>query len=314
MSRLSKAISTGLGIGLIGLVISITPFGIALEENIGLHMLFKLRGARKVPTDVVVVAMDSASGNRLKLQSSIRKWPRVLHARLIDKLAKKNATVIAFDVFFSEARVPQDDNLFANAIQRAGNVILIENLEKVPYFNSAGIKIENIEIEKSVPPISPLARSALASAPFALPKIPVRLNSYWTFKTSAGEIPTLPVVVFQVFALQVYDEFIDMLKKVRSSDPILLPANKDDILVYKGIKELMLLLKNFFEQNPMAAEEMLAKLKASDIFVTDPKKRQILKSLIRLYQGSNSRYLNFYGPPGTVYTVPYYQLLENEKR
>ena len=67
MSRRSKAIYAGLGIGLIGLFISITSFGMALEENIGLDLLFKMRGARKPPRDVVVVAMESVSENQLKL-------------------------------------------------------------------------------------------------------------------------------------------------------------------------------------------------------------------------------------------------------
>ncbi len=314
MSRRLKAIWAGLGIGLLGLVVSVTPFGIAQEENIGLHLLFKLRGARKAPPDVVVVAMESASINHLKLPSNPTKWPRALHARIIDNIVEKNAAVIAFDIFFSESRSPQDDDRFAKAIQRAGNVVLIEKLNKVPLFNPSGTKMGNVEIEESVPPFLPLAQSALASAPFALPKIPVKLNSYWTFKTSAGDAPSLPVVVFQVFALQVYDELIGLLKKVTPSYPELLPVNRDVIFADKRIKELMRSLKIFFEQNPMAAEDMLAKLKASDIFVTEAKKRQILKSLIRLYQGPNSHFLNFYGPPGTVSTVPYYQLLEDAKR
>jgi len=172
----------------------------------------------------------------------------------------------------------------------------------------------NVKIEESVPPFFPIAKSALASAPFPLPKIPVKLNSYWTFKTSAGDAPTMPVVVFQIFALQVYDELIGLLKKVKSSYPEMLPINKNVIVTEKRTKELILLLKNFFEQNPMVAEEMLSKLEASDILVAEANKRQILKSLIRLYQGSNSHYLNLYGPPGTISTVPYYQLLEDDKR
>ncbi len=77
---------------------------------------------------------------------------------------------------------------------------------------------------------------------------------------------------------------------------------------------LMLRLKFLFEQNPKVAEKMLAKLNTSDIFVANPQKRQLLKSLIHLYQGPKSHYLNFYGPSGTIRTVPYYQLLENEKK
>jgi len=128
MSRYLKAVCAGLGIGLLGLVISATPFGLYLEENFGLHLLFKLRGERKVPADVVVVAMDSASQRVFDFKRGITKWPRSYHARLIDRLTENNAAVIAFDVFFREARSPQDDERFAKAIQRAGNVVLIELL------------------------------------------------------------------------------------------------------------------------------------------------------------------------------------------
>ena len=300
--------------GLLGLAVSVTPLGISVEENIGLHLLFKLRGALKAPPDVVVVAMESASINHLNLPSNPTKWPRSLHARIIEIIAEKKAAVIAFDIFFSEARSPEGDDQFAKAIQRAGNVVLIEKLKKVPLFNPSGIKLNNVEIEESVPPFRPLAASALATAPFALPKIPVKLNSYWTFKTSAGDAPSLPVVVFQAFALQVFDELIGLLKKVAPSYPGRLPVTRDVIVADKRLKELMLSLKNFFQQNPGAAEEMLAKLEDSDQFVAEAKTRQLLKSVIRLYQGPNSRFLNFYGPPGAIATVPYYQLLENGKK
>ena len=303
-----------MGIGLLGLVASVTPVGITLEENMGLHLLFKLRGTRKAPPDVVVVATESASENKLNLPTSLTKWPRSLHARLIDKLADKNAAVIAFDIFFRDSRSPQDDHRLAESIQGAGNIVLVEELEKKILFDDSGKKIDHVEIEKLIPPIPLLAQSALASAPFPLPKTPVQLNSYWAFKTSAGDTPTLPVVVFQIFALQVYDEFMGFLKEVTSASPELLPASKDVIYTDKSIKEVMLRLKLFFEQNPEVAEEMLAKLNTSDIFVAEAKKRQLLKSLIRLYQGPKSHYLNFYGPSGTIHTVPYYRFLEDEKK
>jgi adenylate cyclase len=314
MSRCSKAICAGLGTGLIGIVISVTFFGMALEENFGLHLLFKLRGARKAPPDVVVVATESASENKLKLPTHLTKWPRALHARLIDNLAAKNAAVIVFDIFFGEKRSPEDDHRFAETIQRAGNIVLVAKLVKQIIFDDSGKKVDNVDIEKVIRPIQLFDRPALASAPFPLPKTPVNVNSYWTFKTSAGDTPTLPAVVFHVIALQVYDEFIGLLKELKSYNPELLPANKDVINADISIEEFMLRLKNFFEQNPTVTEKMLAKLNASDIFATETKKRQMLKSLIRLYRGPKSHYLNFYGPPGTITTVPFYQLLEDDKR
>ena len=138
----------------------------------GLHLLFKLRGTRKAPPDVIVVAAESASENKLNLPTSLTKWPRSLHARLIDKLSDKNAAVIAFDIFFRDSRSPQDDHRLAKSIQRAGNIVLVEELEKKILFDDSGKKIDHVEIEMLVPPLPLLAQSALASAPFPLPKTP----------------------------------------------------------------------------------------------------------------------------------------------
>ena len=38
--------------------------------------------------------------------------------------------------------------------------------------------------------------------------------------------------------------------------------------------------------------------------------RHLLESLIKMYGGPTSRYINYYGPPRTVTTIPYYQALQ----
>ena len=58
MSRLFKATIFGFLIGSVGLVISLFQFALNIEENAGLGLLFKLRGARPAPSDVVVVSID----------------------------------------------------------------------------------------------------------------------------------------------------------------------------------------------------------------------------------------------------------------
>jgi len=193
MSRLSKAVTVGLVTGIVGLVASLVPIALDVEENIGLDLLFKLRGAREAPSDVIIVTMDKVSADNLNLQAEPDKWPRSLHARLIENLVKEGATVIGFDIIFDEARSVEDDNLFAEAIRNAGNVVLCECLKKetVPLTDEDGASKVDLNIERLVPPIPPLARSAIALAPFPLPKVPVKVSQYWTFKTAAGDKPTL---------------------------------------------------------------------------------------------------------------------------
>src|SRR5512136_111714 len=112
MSRLSKAIILGLLTGVVGLGVGLTPFGLDLEENIGLDLLFTLRGARQPPSDVIIVSIDRKSAENLNVSQAPRKWPRSLHARLIENLFKEGARVIAFDLIFDEMKSPEEDNRF----------------------------------------------------------------------------------------------------------------------------------------------------------------------------------------------------------
>jgi adenylate cyclase len=316
MSRPFKAATAALVTGLLGSALILFPLGTSLEEDIGLHLLFKVRGPREVSSDVMIITLDKVSAQSLQLPSDPIKWPRNLHARLIDRLVEENASVIAFDMIFSEPRIPEHDDLFAESMRNAGNVVLCEYLkkEKVDFTGLSGSHGGSVNIESIVSPISSLAQSAFALAPFPLPKVPVKVNSYWAFKTGAGETPTFPVVVFQIYALQVYDEFIDLMRAVSPSGAEKLPQSADEIIKKRAVKKLIRVLRDIFNQEPVFAEKMLARLKASKVLAADPEKFQTLSSLINMYQGADSRYLNFYGPPGTVVTVPYYQMLQDRQK
>ena len=66
LSTLLKGLALGTAIGIVGLLISALPFGQNLEENVGLDWLFKLRGVRQPPAEVVVVSIDKASADALE--------------------------------------------------------------------------------------------------------------------------------------------------------------------------------------------------------------------------------------------------------
>ena len=316
MSRLSKAVILGFLTGIVGLGVSLSPLGLDLEENIGLDLLFNLRGTNQPPPDVIIVSIDQKSATNLNVAQDPRKWPRSLHAHLTESLVKEGATVIVFDLIFDEMRSPREDNLFAEAINKAQNVVLCESLksEKIPLETKGGSKRGNINIEKRVSPILPLAQSAVALAPFPLPKVPVKVSQYWTFKTEAGDTPTLPVVAFQVFGMQVYEEFIRLLKKVSPSKAEKLPDSNDVIITTRGVENVIREIRDIFQNEPLIAERMLKELQSGRVPYQDSKKRHILKSLIKMYQSGNSSYLNFYGPPGTITTIPYYQILHPQEK
>ncbi|MCK5324024.1 MAG: CHASE2 domain-containing protein, partial [Desulfobulbaceae bacterium] len=309
ISNIYNALLVGLLTGILGLIL--VPIASELEEDIGLDFLFKQRGARDVPSDVIIVTMDRISAFHLNLPLDSAKWPRSLHARLVETLAEQGAAVIAFDVLFDETRSLDQDGLFADAIKNARNVVLCECVEKetISLTDKEGAHTGDLHAVKLVPPIPLLAQSAVALAPFVLPKVPVKVSQCWMFKRVTGDKPTLPVVMFQIFALKAYDEFVSTLKKVAPYHADKMPIDTDEIIKTKRVERLALIIRNIFDREPLIAEKMLDELEDAMSLSLDPKKYQILRALIRIYQGPRSRYLNFYGPPGTIAAIPYYQLL-----
>ena len=91
MSHLKKTALFGAAIGLLGLVLSFFPTVHDLEEDLGLGLLFKLRGAVKPPVEVLVISMDRESSERLNLSPNPDRWPRSIHAALINRLTQLGA-------------------------------------------------------------------------------------------------------------------------------------------------------------------------------------------------------------------------------
>jgi adenylate cyclase len=307
---LLKAIFLGLLVGVLGLLVSPFHFVMDIEENAGLGLLFRLRGAQQAPPDAVVVSIDKESSENLGLPDNPDKWPRSLHARLTEKLAREGARVIAFDVHFIEPRAPEDDRLFAGAIRNAGNVVLTEPIKtkEVPLPDGGGSYTPGHNIIRVVEPIDVFSRPAVATAPFTLPRIPFKVNQYWTFETAAGGSPTMPLAALQLYAMPAYGDFIELLKQVSPGHAERLPPDADAALKTGGLKDLMKETREVFEADPLLSEKMLKELEASAS--VDPERRRLLESLIRMYGGASSRYINYYGPPGTVTTIPYYQALK----
>lgn len=295
-------------IGLVGLVLSATPFGLELEENFGLAGLFNLRGERAPPPQVAIVSLDKTSAERFGLPHEPDKWPRTLHARLVDNLTRFGAKVIVFDVIFDESRQPAHDASFAAAMQRAGNVVLFEYLKKetIPLLSRAGQVRGDMVTERLIPPLSVLANSAAATAPFPLPKIPVRVNQFWLFKSGAGDRATLSVVAFHLYALSAYDDLVSLLRRAYPSEAASLPSNSAEVVRGKNVHGLIQNLKTLLNRQPDILTNLLRE-------VGDPldSKSRLLHSLGKLYQdGVSSRYLNFYGPPRRIKTVSYHSVLE----
>jgi adenylate cyclase len=310
MSRLLEAAAFGLLIGFVGLLISFFPVAHDLEEDIGLGLLFKLRGARKPPSEVVVVSIDRESTERLKVSSNPDRWPRSIHAELISNLVREGARVIVLDIYFIEPRSGADDASLAAAIQQARNVVLAEPLraEEVGSLDTVGSRAGHL-IVKKLQTVESISKAAFATAPFVLPRMPLKVSQYWAFQTSAGDTPTFPIVAFQLSALSVYNRFWDLIEKVSPSQAVKLP--RDAAAMFKAGSAVRLIreIREIFESDPTLAEKMMTELDRVGPSAYKADDYRLIKSLVRVYGGNNRRYLNFYGPPRTITTIPYDQAL-----
>src|SRR5882757_1895145 len=311
MPRPLKELAWGLLIGLLGVLATFLPSVTALEEDLELAWLFHLRGPTRSPENVVVVAIDEESVRRLGLPAKPRLWSRDLHARLVDRLTRAGARVVCFDVTFeTPGPTRQADADFTAAIGRAGNVVLTDSLSGETGSATGGPERPGsaFRIERLVPPISDFEQVALAHAPFPLPR-EARVNAWWTFKSSAGDRPTLPVIAFEVFAFDAYRPFLDLLRKVAPQVQVVWPKSTGDLVSALGAGNINDTLWSAFHRDPTLRDRMSYELeRTSDRELPPPMKRRI-RSILDLYGSDESAWLNFRGPPRTITTVPYYQAL-----
>ena len=311
---MSKPLLAGIFSALIGVMVSLLPSGLALEESIGLELLFKSRVAPTPPDNILIVSIDRSESGRPKTSRAI---PRAIYGRLVDILAAHNAKTIVFDMTFSEPDDSKSDALFAQAIARAGNVILCEYLERKTGQTDGSKRSvpADIHIEKRILPLPLLAENAALTAPFPLPKIPIRLNRYWTFKKESGDQYTLPVAVIQFYLRDIYPQLReriltmapDLASDLPDNDTLATTDNQHDFLLRK--------LRDIFSRNPLLSRQLLNQLRQEETGLPPDStmEHKALETLIMMYGGTDNRYLNFYGPAGTIPTISLEKILSQQR-
>jgi adenylate cyclase len=167
-----------------------------MEHGIGLELLYALRGTRQPPQEVVIITLDSRSARALGQSERPERWPRHLHARLVNGLTDRGARVIGFDVLFERAREPDGDQALAAALHRAGNVVLMEGLSREAVTHPDGEIIAHVD--HLTRPLPLLQDAAWASGPFIMPKTPEGVFEFWGFIPSIGDHPSLPMLMAQL--------------------------------------------------------------------------------------------------------------------
>jgi adenylate cyclase len=308
-----RSLAAGMVTALCGLALILTPLGTTFERTFGLDWLFKVRGAREPPPDIAIVAINSRTGAALGLPRLPHDWSRTVHARLVERLVEQNARGIVFDIDFSRPKPGDEDAILAHAIAQADRVVLFEWLagrrERVvtPDGGDGGWTW----VEQLQPPTEVLALAAKALGPFPLPKIDQAAFEFWAFKSSAGDVPTTAAVALQLTALPIYEEWLAVLKEARAPGAEQLPAQAAELKGPKDIQQLMQTLRQMFKGDASLQRrvgEVLDRVHGKQQAET----HGLLAALAGLYAGPDNYYINFYGPPGTVHTIPYQSLLTGE--
>lgn len=291
MKKLLRIGFLGLVTGIIGVML--VPLCPPLEEDAGLSLLFNLRGKRPVPPEVCMVRMDRASARALSIHEDPSLWPRSVHARLLSRLSAFHPAVIVFDIVFSEPRGEAEDAALEAALAASSNVVLcaMSDLEHMDIGQGRGAVVERV-----APPQARFARQAAAAVPFPLPKIPLRVNHFWTFRDDAGQIPSLPLAAMLCY-LRTSEE--DAWR--RCFAPSLTPADP------AGGGDLV---------GPMAglSANLRRKLQGAEPAASPAPEGRALSPLVRrvldLHAArSDTQLLNFYGPQGTIPTVSYHRAI-----
>jgi len=175
ITRNIKLVSTPLLVLLVVTCWSVTPWGIGFEEHLGLDRLFKWRGHLPPPENVVIIAISPRNAETLGLPKKLTDWPRTVHADTVTTLKRLGAKMIAFDVFFQQARNTESDQVFANALREAGNVMLFANSRRdmVDVGSARPATLDDIE-----EPLPLFKQAALNTAPMLLPKVPARVSRF----------------------------------------------------------------------------------------------------------------------------------------
>jgi len=306
--RRTKGLLTGLATGLAGALLALTPLGMDFEKHIGLDWLFLVRGPVEPPPEVAVVAINERDIAGLGLPTLPRDWPRSVHGKLIDRLVEHGASVIVFDMDFQRPKSAEHDAEFARAVAASERVVLFERLDgkRQPIYDTSGAQTGTIWIEELVPPIPELEDAAKALAPFPVPKVQVNVYQYWPFKPSAGYVATMPAAALQVFALPAQQRWMELLERSAAPGIQDLPREAAGVGRAAGVRRLMQTLHDAFASDPGLGARVRDALAADTGMVPmSAEERRLVTALTGLYEGGDNRYLNFYGPPGSIPNIPY---------
>jgi adenylate cyclase len=322
-----RAFVVGAAFAALAAATSAIPIGWNWQEGGDLYALFAARGPRPAPDDVVLVPIDRLAASRIFLPQPsadyercrdvvldkglpgyrnpdppdvLTRWPRCLHGRVLDTLARAQPDAIVMDISFRPRSDPsgiyaEQDRALAASIRRAGAVLL-------------ALKIGgSSEADHAQPIASEIERAALAQAPFlVLGDQLKRADKFCTFKEDDGwSGPCLPTVAHQLASLKVYPRFRALLERAAPRDMDLMPVRAEALLAEGALQAPVRLMRHLATSDPRTSERLSELLGSAEPGAEAGR----LRSLADIYLGPGIRYFNFYGPPGAFRTLRYESLV-----
>jgi adenylate cyclase len=327
---------------LIGLLVCLLPQSAPLQESIDLAVLFKLRGAIAPPADIVLVAIDQpsaasislpkdpaqrdrcenlrigavpASHERLPPPHLVLRWPRCVHANVVQALANAGARVIALDISFrplpgsgsaaDATAAAAQDRMLAQAMTDAGNVLVAQWLDPLTADTS---------MHRAAPLSSPIESAALGAAPLRLTYGERgRVNGFAVFSDEEAPISSMPLLAFHLASADVQPDLYRVMGEVSAANADLLPRDGAELKARKPLQATALAIRHMLRTDPMALARWPAVWTKLSGSVPVPH-RERLRALMDYYAGDSIRHLNFYGPPGTFPMVSYADVLAEAQR
>lgn len=143
MKRLLLGALLALIATLIHVGILVSPFGDRIELK-ALDLWSLIRGSRSTPDDIVIIAMNEASYQNLKIPLN-QAWPRSKHAELLERLGKAGVKKVIFDVLFIDAGPDQKiDQRLATDMAKVPVVLGADALIKDYSSGSGSFKLEEL--------------------------------------------------------------------------------------------------------------------------------------------------------------------------
>lgn len=297
-----KGLLLGAAIGSGAAVLALSPPGIALEERFGLPVLFTIRGKIPPPPEVAVVAINPRAAEAMGLPPKPRNWPRSVHGELVDALVAHGASAIVFDLRFDVPQANGEDEAFATAVKRANRVVFLERMEKrLRTFPIDGKEVSaTAASDRAVPPIDPLADAAAVIAPFLLPKTSGNINHFWAFWPGDGPVATVPTAALWLHALRTDRSALPPIQALVVGERRRLPADPAVDSV-PSLRDMLVRAR----QALAGRSDIVAALEASEGGGARLPANVLTRRLAAVFAGSDSRYLNFYGPAGTIPIIGY---------